>query len=365
MTKTIPQMEPWFDKSELYAVNQYLRNGDWLTEYKKTEELEKMICLYTGAKYCVMTTSGTVSLILALLALNLKAGNEVLIPNLTMIATANAAVLLNIKPVLVDIEPETLCLDIKKAQGKITAKTKALIYVALNGRSANMDQITAFCKKNNLHLIEDAAQTLGSFWKKKHLGTFGTIGCLSFSVPKIITTGQGGAILTNKHSLYTKVRKLKDFGRERGGTDIHNFWGWNFKFNDLLSVIGLAQMKKLAWRVKRKKEIYSLYSQKLKGIKEVGFIPTNLGFTAPWFIDIYVGNPDKLAAYLAKKGIGTRRVYPPISSQKIYRKKVNQEKFPVSEKYASRGLWLPSSSKLTNQEIEKVTSVIKKYYNAP
>lgn len=355
-------MEPWFDEKEINAINTYMRTGGWLTEYKKTEELEELIAKYTGAKFCVMTVNGTVSLILALLALGIKSGDEVLVPDITMIATPNSAKLLGAKPVFVDIETNNFCMDLKLAASAITPKTKAILYVSLNGRSGNMKEAIAFCRKHKLFLIEDAAQSLGSYSSNKHLGTHGEIGTLSFAVPKIITTGQGGALLTSSARLYKKIKMLKDFGRARGGIDIHDEWGWNFKFTDLQAVVGIEQMKKLAVRIKRKKEIFKRYLDGLKNVKQITFIPTDLSKTSPWSIDIYVNQALKLASYLEDRGIGTRRVYPAIHTQKIYRDKSYKGKFPVSTNYANTGLWLPSSSNLTNKEIDYIVTAIKQYY---
>ncbi len=359
----IPQMEPWFGEEEAKAVFGYMKSGGWIMEFKKTAELEQVIADFTRAKHCVITTNGTISLTLALLALGLKPGDEVLVPDFTMIATPNAAKLVGIKPVLVDIEPETLCLDLTKAQAAITLKTKALIYVAFNGRSGDMDAVKEFCHINNLFLIEDAAQALGSFWHGKHLGTFGEFGSFSFSAPKVISMGQGGALITNDEKLSQKIKKLKDFGREKGGVDTHDDLGWNFKFTDIQAVIGSEQMKKLPWRVERKKEIYRRYQEGLKDLAEVEFISTNLTDTSPWFIDIFVQNPDSLSAFLKERGIGARRVYPAIHTQKIYRDEYREKPFPVAEKYASGGLWLPSSSKLSDEEVDLVVGAIKVYYS--
>jgi perosamine synthetase len=363
MNKFIPQMEPWFDEKEAKAVNKYMQGDGWLTEFTKTEDLEKMIAKYTNAKFCVMTFNGTVSLILALLALGIKRDDEVLVPDITQIATPNAAALLGIKPVFVDVEPNTLCMDLNLARSAITPKTKAVLYVSLNGNSENMNHVKKFCRDHGLFLVEDAAQSLGSYSNNKHLGTYGDIGTLSFAVPKIITTGQGGALLTNSRKLYNKIKKLKDFGRTRGGIDTHDEWGWNFKFTDLQAVIGIEQMKKLSFRIIRKKEIYKRYLNGLKDVKEIKFIVTDLTKTCPWSIDIYVKNPLKLASYLKNKGIGARRVYPAIHTQKIYRNTQYNGQFPVAEKYARTGLWLPSSSKLTNKEVDYIIAAINQYYS--
>jgi len=359
----IPQMEPWFDEKETEAVSAYMKGGGWVMEFKKTSELEAMIATCVGVQHCVMTTNGTISLTLGMLALGMKAGDEVLVPDLTMIASPNAAKLIGVEPVLVDIDPATLCMDLAKAKEAITPRTKALMYVAFNGRSADMNEVVKFCKDNNLFLIEDAAQALGSQWQGKHLGTFGDIGSFSFSAPKIITMGQGGALVTDSDELATKLRRLKDFGRTGGGNDTHDEWGWNFKFTDIQAVIGIEQMKKLPWRVGRKKEIWKKYSELLASISDVRMITTNLENTSPWFIEIFVENPDALGVYLKEQGIGSRKIYPAIHTQKIYRDAYAGKKFPETERVASRGLWLPSSSKLSDEEIVRVAEAIKLFYS--
>lgn len=355
----IPQMEPWFDEKEALALSEYMLSGGWVTEFKKTKEFEEMICNYTGAKYCVMVNNGTISLALALIACGIGPGDEVIVPNLTMIATANATALFGAKPVFVEIEPETLCLSLEEAKKAINERTKAIIHVSFNGRSNDLNKFVTLCKEKGVVFIEDAAQSLGSFYNGKHMGRYGIIGSFSFSAPKIISTGQGGALITDSEELALKLKKLKDFGREKGGCDIHDSIGYNFKFTDIQAVIGIEQMKKLHGRVKRKKEIYNLYVEELKDIGQIEFIETDLTQTAPWFVDIYVDKPDKLGEFLKERKVGTRRIYPSLNSQKAYNVNGN---YPVTQKYSSRGLWLPSSSRLTDEKIKYICSSIKEYY---
>ncbi|OGD06947.1 aminotransferase [Candidatus Amesbacteria bacterium RIFCSPLOWO2_01_FULL_49_25] len=358
---SVAQMEPWFDKKEARAVFDYMKSGGWIMEFRQTQELEKRLAELTDSKYAIMTVNGTVALLLALKALGVGPGDEVVVPNLTMIATPNACVLAGASPVLVDVDPQNLCLDLTAARKRIGSKTKAMIYVPLNGRSHDMRKVKKFCKENKLFLIEDAAQALGSFCRGQHLGTWGDIGTLSFSTQKIITTGQGGAMLTNRKRLANRLLKIKNFGRLGGGNDTHDEWGWNFRFTDLQAVVGLEQMKKLPERIRRKKEIYKRYLDELKHISRIRFIETNLDETTPWFVDIYVDEPDALAKYLQNKGIGTRRIYPAVSSQKIYKSNL---KFPIAERFAGLGLWLPSSSQLTNRQIDHVTGHIRAFFNS-
>jgi perosamine synthetase len=177
----------------------------------------------------------------------------------------------------------------------------------------------------------------------------------------VITTGQGGALITDDDGLALAARKIKDFGRERGGVDWHDMMGYNFKFTDLQAVIGIEQMKKLPWRVTRKKQIYRLYEEQLSNVVEVEMIPTAED-TAPWFMDIYVPDPSVLLEFLKKSGVGSRPVYPPISKQRVY---AIPGTFPVSESYCSRGLWLPSSSFLKDETIIRICDLIRTFYRYP
>lgn len=358
----IPQMEPCFDEKEINAINEYMKSGGWLTEHKFTRAFEDLVKEFTGAKYCFAVNNGTVALSVALLALGIKPDDEVIVPDLTMIATPNSALLIGAKPVFVDIENETLCMDFEAMQKTVTNKTKAIIYVSFNGRAKNLEKFRSFCDINNIGFIEDAAQSLGSYYKEKHLGRYGDIGTFSFSVPKIITMGQGGALITDSDELAEKITYIKDFGRKGGGNDIHYHVGYNFKITDLQAVIGCEQMKKLPQRIIRKKEIYTRYIINLNDIKDINFIDTDLFKTSPWFIDIYIPDPDDLAEYLKSNNIGTRHIYPPIHKQQAY-KHLNNLHFPVTEKYSSIGLWLPSSIKLSDKQIDYICNHIIHYYS--
>jgi perosamine synthetase len=232
---TIPQMEPWLGEEEATAVHDYMRSGGWLMERDKTLQFESIIADYTGASHCIATVNGTVSLTLAALACDVRPGDEVIVPNYTMIATANSVFLLGATPVFVDVEPDTLCLDISRTEAALTAKTRAIMLVTANGRypRAGVEAFVDLADKHGLILIEDAAQSLGSrFPDGRHIGSVGKVGSFSFSVPKIITTGQGGCLITNDGELAERLRKLKDFGRAAGGTDIHQSIGYNFKFTE-------------------------------------------------------------------------------------------------------------------------------------
>lgn len=354
----ILQMEPCFGEEEKKAVAEYLNSGGWLTEHKKTQEFEKMIADYVGSKYCSVVSNGTVSLVTALMALGIKPGDEVLVPNYTMAASAFVVSAIGAKPVFVDIERETLGIDFSVMKKKVTDKTKAIILVEINGRFPYFGEtIIDYCGCEDVHVIEDSAQCLGSFYEEQHIGTFGMIGSFSFSTPKIISTAQGGALVTDDEYLYEKICMIKNFGRKQSGVDEHECVGLNFKFTDLQAVIGIEQMKKLDDRILQKKENYMQYYDELKNVPGIKFIETNLVETVPWMNDIIVEDRDNLQKELLKYGIKTRSFYSPLHTLTPY--KNVKGNFPNSTYISEHGLWLPSSVKLTNEEISYVCNKIK------
>ena len=358
----IPQMEPWFGEEEKKSICEYMDEGGWVTEFKRTTTFENMIAEYTGAKHCIVVNNGTISLTLAALACGIKHGDNVIIPNYSMIATPNSVKMFGAKPIFVDVEPETLCLDINLVRKAITSKTKAIMLVTANGRypKSGIESFIQLCNEHNLILIEDTAQSLGSKYPSgKHQGTVGVIGGFSFSALKVISTGQGGALITNSDEIDYKIRRLKDFGRSGGGSDIHDSIGYNFKFTELQAVIGIEQMKKLSWRVDRKKEILILYKEYLKDIPQIKFFDQDLVYTTPWFIDVLVEDRESLQAYLKGKGIGTRVMYPPINRQKAYKIRGVHK---VSDMVGNKGLWLPSSCKLQNSQIKYICEELRNFY---
>lgn len=357
----IPQMEPWFGEEEAQALYDYVNTGGWVTEFRKTREFEAQIAAFTGARYCSVVSNGTISLTLALLACGVGPGDEVIVPDYTMVATANAVQLTGAEAVFADISPDDLCLDFQRMTEAVTPRTKALMLVSINGRAPGaMAAILAYCRERGLRLIEDAAQSLGSYQKGRHLGTLGDLGSFSFSAPKVISTGQGGALVTDDAELIEKIRLLRDFGRSAGGSDHYLTMGWNFKFTDLQAIIGLEQMKKLPWRLGRKKEIYALYRTCLSGLPGLDLIQTDLADASPWFVDILVkdGRREGLMRHLTGKGIGTRPFYPALHAEPVYGR---PGRYPVAERIAREGLWLPSSCKLTNPQIEFICGEIQRY----
>jgi perosamine synthetase len=357
----INQMEPWFNHQEQEALNKYMGEGGWVTEFKKTFEFQDLIKEFTGAKHCFVVNNGTISLTIMAMAAGIKAGDEVLVPNYTMVATPNSLKMFGAVPKFIDVDPKTLCISLDEIKKNISKKTKAVFLMNANGRyPLDIDEIISYCKDNKLILLEDSAQALGSFYPDGiHQGRKGIAGSFSFSAPKIISTGQGGAIITDDDELAYNVSRLKDFGRSGGGNDVHEMIGFNFKFTDIQAVIGIVQMGKLDWRVKRMKDIYARYRKNLLNIEEIQFFDQDLINTTPWFIDIKAVKRDDLMTFLKLNNIGSRIMYPPINKQQAYN--VDGEHV-VSNEIGVFGLWLPSSSKLTDEQIDFTCDKIIEFY---
>ncbi|MDA9981561.1 DegT/DnrJ/EryC1/StrS family aminotransferase [Gammaproteobacteria bacterium] len=354
----IPQREPSFGDEEARAIADYMKTGAWITEYQYTDVFERRFSSFLGVSHSVATTSGTAGLVLALVVAGVRPGDKVIVPNFTMIASATAVSMIGAQPVFVDIEPHTLFMDLEQLNKKLDEGVKAVIVVDINGRCGDIDGITEICARRGVFVIEDAAQALGSRHGSRNCGTLGDIGAFSLSSQKIISTGQGGVVVTDDDSLAARVRRLKDFGRPMNGADTHEIIGFNFKITDLQAIIGIEQMRKITDRISHRKACHQQYESQLAGVSGIDMLATDLRSVTPWMTDIYLDCADDLKNYMNAQGIGSRRVHPSINKQMAYD---IDESFPVSESVSRRGLWLPSSSTLTESDIEQVCSVITKF----
>jgi len=324
--KNIQQFEPSLGEEEKKELLEVIDSG-WFTESKKTREFERLFSEYVGRKYAVATTSGTVALYIAIKALDIKQDEEVIIPDLTFVASPNSVIMAGGKVSLVDIDQKNLGLDIDKTKNLVSTKTRGIMPVDFNGRSPDLVSLKEFTEKNNLFLVEDACHTIGSFYNNRHMGYYSDVGIFSFSTPKIITTGQGGILVTDDKELYEKFRMIKDFGRdvdkkhEMKKAFDHIEIGFNFKFTEFQAAIGIAQMKKLPKRVNHKKRMFEIYQENLSNVKGVEFLETDLKSVIPWYNDILLPNKeirDKLIDHLSQNNVQSRMVYPPIHMLKPY-----------------------------------------------
>jgi len=246
--------------------------------------------------------------------------------------------------------------QLNQLRKKITKKTKAIIPVHLNGRCTNLDELQEICNKFSLTLIEDAAQALGSKYKKKILGSIGDVNAFSFSPPKIITTGQGGIVTTNDSRIYDKLRSLKDQGRY-DKSDNHPMVGYNFKFTDIQAALGNSQFSKLKKRLTHLKKIFTLYDELIHQNRSIT-IPPRKPETQLWYFDILTKKRAKLFEFLKNSKIMTRKFYRPLNVHKPFRTK----EFPISSKISSVGLYLPSSSDLTSEDVQLISNKINSFF---
>ena len=356
-------MRPYFGDAERTAILKYNFEDAFLTEFKETEKFENYLANELGVECTTAVNNGTIALSIAALAVGIAPEDEVIVPNFTMIATPNAMKLIGAKPVFSDIELESWCIDREGIFEKITKKTKAVVLVAANGRypSYDVDELRVELNNMGIQLIEDAAQSLGSSYPDgSSIGTKGNVGTLSFSAPKIISTGQGGLVFSRDANIVSSAAKIKDFGREGGGGDMHPTFGINSKFTDLQALVGLAQLEKLELRKTRRKEQNILYQAGLAELSGLGIPKHDFEHTTPWFSEILIEHRDGLAAYLKSKNIGTRSVYPEINKQILYN---SPNHFFNSHFISEHGLWLPSHMGVTNEMIKLICDEIKQFIN--
>ncbi|MBI2580522.1 DegT/DnrJ/EryC1/StrS family aminotransferase [Candidatus Woesearchaeota archaeon] len=361
----IKQIGPWIDEAEIREVTEVVRST-WITEGKKTREFEKMMQDLTGSKHVISYVNGTLALYASLIAVGIKPGDEVLVPDLTFIASANSVIMAGAKPVFVDVDRKTFCIDAGKAEGKITTKTKAIMPVHLYSQAADMDDIMPFAKKHGLKVVEDAAESVGTRFRGRHTGTFGDAGMISFYGNKIITTAEGAVLLTDDPVLAEKLYRLKNHGRKEKGVFIHEEIGYNFSFTDVLAAIGVAQLKKFPRIAKRKNELRRLYEEQLRGVIEFTHVDERASLVH-WFVNVLAGDAgaDDLANFLKARGIQTRRFFYPLHMQPCYagmKSGVRQHgSFENSEYAYNQGLSLPSSVTLKDNEVLQVCKAIKEY----
>lgn len=358
---------PWWELrptgAEEARVSAVLRSG-YLNDGEVTAEFEKRIAALFGAAHAVATTSGTTAIFLALAAAGVTAGDEVIVPDVTFIATANAVRLAGATPVLVDVEPHALNVDPERIVEAITPRTKAIVPVHVSGRGADMTSILAIADTHGLQIVEDAAEALLSKSHGRYLGTLGVAGCLSFSPNKTITTGQGGMVLTNDAAMAARLRALKDQGRPTrgtGGNDLHPTLGFNFKLTNLQAAVGLAQAEEIESRTARLKQVYRLYRDGLAGVEQVRVLPFDVAAgESPQWVDALADRRDALIDYLLARNIHCRPFWWPLHTQAPYR--LPDDRFPQSTQLMRRALWLPSALMLSDDDIASVCEAIRTFY---
>jgi perosamine synthetase len=359
----IPVYQPSLNGNEKKYVLECLESTWISSKGKFIPEFEYKFAKYVGAKHATAVCNGTTALHLSLLALGIGPGDEVIIPTLTYIASANSIVYTGATPIFADSDKETWQIDPNDVKNKITSRTKAIMVVHLYGHPCDMDQLVKIAKEHYLFLIEDCAEAIGSLYKGQYVGTFGDIAAFSFFGNKTITTGEGGMVVTNDETLFNRVVHFKGQGLAKYREYWHDVIGYNFRMTNICAAIGLAQLEQIDNFIKKKRALAHSYKEKIKNLpitlhQEIGDVRHSY-----WMCSLLVNNSknrDPLRKILSEAGIETRPLFYPIHTMPMYSQKY--QKHPVAENLGWRGINLPSWPGLQQEQIDFICKKIIDYF---
>lgn len=359
----IPLFRIYWDEEDVRAVNSVIKRGMYWAAGPEVEELERKISEYIGRKYCVTFNSGTSALHATLLAHGIGKGDEVIVPSFTFIATANAPLFVEAKPVFADIEEETFGLDPEDVKSKITEKTKAIVPIHYGGCPCRIEELREIADDHELILIEDAAEAFGAAVDGKKVGTFGGSAFFSFCQNKVISTGEGGAVVTDSKKIYERLKLVRSHGR----LETKDYFstpesfdyvdlGYNFRMSSITAALGISQLRKVEKLINMRRKAASTYDKQLSSIKELIVpAPPNGFYHVYQMYTIRVTGGEKirdgLSRHLATKGIMTKVFFSPVHLTRFYRSKVGREKLSVTERVSKEVLSLPMYPGLTQEEI--------------
>ena len=356
---------PSISQKEICYVNDAVTTG-WNNKANYyVKKLEKNFANYLNCKYAISTSSCTGAMHIALLALGIKEGDEIILPNITWVATANAIAYVNATPVFADIDLDDWCIDTNKIEKLITKKTKAIMPVHLYGQPCNMEKINKIAKKHNLYVIEDAAPAIGAKFKNKKCGTFGHFGAFSFQGAKLLVSGEGGMLVTNNKNLYLKALKISNQGRNYKKTFYIDCLGLKYKMSNIQAALALAQLERVEELIALKRRIFSWYEKYLKNLDSISLNHEKFNTKSIyWMTSLILNkkakiNRDKLIQNLLKNNIDSRPVFPELSNFKYWIKK-NVNSLKNSKNLSLNAINLPSGVCLKENQIKKVCSVIIK-----
>ncbi|MCF7916164.1 MAG: DegT/DnrJ/EryC1/StrS family aminotransferase [Candidatus Omnitrophica bacterium] len=333
-------------------------NNRCVTQGSVTEELEVCLAELLNVPYVVLTTNGSSALLMALLAFGVNPGDEVIVPGLTFVATAQAPLLLGAKIKLVDVGLDKPVIDVGKLEKAITAKTKAIIPVHLNGRAADIKRINKIAAKYGIKVIEDAVQAFGVKVNGSYLGTQSDLGVFSLGITKLITSIRGGFLAVKDKTLAKKLKKIRNHGLSSSSNySSSDIMGFNFEFNDVLASVGLVQTQKIKEKIKFQKNIYAFYKQALKDLNYIKIIKVDIEKgELPLWMEVVCKKRDKLIDLLKTMHIQAKPFYPALSSLSYLK---NKESLDNSKFYASCGLILPSGDGQSRKNLEKVVKALR------
>ena len=371
----VPFVVPNIELSDKRAIETALKSN-LLTDGPILRKFENEFCKFTGSKYAIGVSNATSALHLSLKSLGIGKGDEVIIPNITFVATANAVLYVDATPVLVDVNDHDINISIKSIEKSITKKTKAIIPVHFAGKSCDMLAIQKIAKKNNLKIIEDCAHALGTKFNKTHVGNFGKTGCFSFYPTKNLTTFEGGMVITNSKKIASKIRSMRNHGinkslKERFSTgypwdfDVSEL-GYNFRLDEIRSSLGLNQLKRLHKMNKLRQDASRYYKKQLKSIIGIKLLDdSNITNNSCHLFVIkilknFIIDRNLLFKYLLKNGIRTSVHYKPLNKFSFYKSKSKiYSSLKVSEQLYSKIISLPLFPQITKRELDLVINAIK------
>jgi len=365
-----PVSKPFVSKLDIKNINKVLKKSWISSDGPEVIKFESEFSKYINKNFSVAVSNGTAALEIALKAIKIKKGDEVIIPNFTIISNALAVIKQNAAPIFIDCKLSDWNMNIDLIEKKITKRTKAIIVAHIYSFSNDLDKIIKICKKYNLFLIEDAAEVLGLQYKKKMCGSFGDISTFSFYANKNITTGEGGMICTNNKKIYEKCKELRNLCFGKIDRFNHTDIGWNYRITNIQAALGLSQLKNINRVIKRKIEIGKIYYNQFSGSKHFYMLPPSslLSKNIYWVVGIVIKSKKYTAMHLSKKllklGIMTRPFFFPMHKQKILKKfKCNfLDSFPNSEFISKYGLYLPSYYALKNKDVINISKKIHKIF---
>jgi perosamine synthetase len=372
MSWKIPLFKIYSDDEDIAQVKEVIQSGmNWATG-PKVAELESIIADYVGVKYAVTLNSGTSALHAELLAHGIKPGDEIVVPSFTFIATANAPFFVGAKPVFADIETDTYGLDPEDVKERITKKTKAIMPVHIGGCSCKIRELREIASDSNILLIEDAAESLGAKIGNKKVGTFGDSAMFSFCGPKVITTGEGGVIVTESKDIYEKIKLLRSHGR----ADTKDYFstneymdyvslGYNFRMSNITAALGIAQLGKIDYVIQKRREHAKYLTEKLNKVAPAVKtpLPPKGYYHLYQMYTIEVPNRDGLMNFLSEKGIMAKVYFLPVHHSHFYKNVLKYKpKLPVTEQTAERVLTLPMYPDLKKEEMNYMAECIGAYY---
>ena len=365
---TIPVNEPLLDGNEERYLAECVRTGWISSEGPFVQRLEEGFAKKVGRKYGISVCNGSVALDIAIAALGLGLGDEVILPSFTIISCAAAVVRAGATPVLVDCEPDTWNATAERIAARITRRTRAIMIVHIYGLPVDMDPVLALAKHNGLKIIEDAAEMHGQTCKERPCGSFGEISTFSFYPNKLVTTGEGGIVITDDEQLAERCRALRNLCFQPGKRFVHEELGWNFRLSNLQAAVGVAQLERLDEFVVRKRRMGEHYLERLGDIGglRLPLARTSFAENIFWVFGVVLDDSVPFDAAeamrrLAAQGIGTRPFFWPMHEQPVFRKMglFADETHPNSERLARRGFYLPSGLALTEPKIERVVAAVR------